>query len=383
MTEIKFSGNHLQKTMAGACIKFNNGTISPNSAEQFFEYQLPAEGIKRIESFYFEIILTQRLMHSPQPQDPEYSVGWLVGFDRDSNPAYWFRCQENTDDWNAVDQALLERLSRPTPGAKFVPRVLRITYYEDLNCFYSSSNIEGQWTNNEKLVSALHNLANKRPARSIRNTREEHFDDTRYELAVKWLRTLKTEELKKLSIHRHLINAFLAPILGSQIVDIDTLALTRGNELHYIEFKRKYPSKDKKHFGLDIYPHVKLIEYLKERNVFSQHLILVAPFWNKHISPLAMLSKKQNHDDWRWIAAKLSTTSFGDIDMKTAGTDSGHSDENRKQATIKWSELFVIHEGLKLGCIGRQQLCAFFNNDRLEGVKPASYQYLERLRKDF
>jgi len=364
--------------MSSTCIKFKNQDISHDSIEDILNYQLSSEGIKRIESFIFEASLKQNLRQIAPPSKAIFSFGWSVGFNKDETPAYWFRFQESDDDWNEADQALALKISAFSPSDVSIHR---ITFNNSLNQYFSQSLTKSQWSAPTPVLQMLHSLPLKLPQNSIKNTGEDFFNEDRYEIAKKWMRKKKFEnEIKNISIHRRLINCVIVPTLGRQIVDLDAVVLSSENNLCCLEFKRKYPSEKIKVFGIDEYPHIKIINFLSNLSISMRHLILVSPNWNKDTSPLSMLEDIVNHSRWRWLAATLDPSSIGQTKMKTFGTNSGHSGQPRTQYNIKWPSLYVLQEELRLGNTGIKKLLEFVEKGDTSALPPATFKLLNDLR---
>ncbi|WP_284358294.1 hypothetical protein, partial [Pseudomonas syringae] len=147
----------------------------------------------------------------------------------------------------------------------------------------------------------------KRRSGSIRNTEEDHFNDDRFKKAIKWMKKdFFGKHIKNISIQRRLINCFLVPALGSQIVDLDAVILTPNGKVSCLEFKRKYPAIRMKVFGLDSHPHIKLINHLGNYSIGISHIILVPPDWDKNTSPLDMLKDTTGKELWHWLAVDLN-----------------------------------------------------------------------------
>jgi hypothetical protein len=370
-----------QNNMTAVCIKLRNKKISHNSIDDIIDNQLSAEGIKRVESFIFEISLKYHLQKTESKPDLHLSFGWSIGFNKQKTAAYWFRFQENENDWNEADQALTLRINDDAKRISPDISIHRITFNSDSNSFLSQTYINDHWSISDPIEKMLNKLPAKGPSRSIRDTDEEFFDEKRYRIASYWMRKNEfSEEIKKTSLHRRLINCIIVPALGRQIVDLDAVILTQNNSLQCLEFKRKYPSKNKKTFGLDTHPHIELIKTLSLFSIGMRHLILVSPNWDKDYSPLTMLEDNGSHKHWRWLAANLDSSSIGATQMKTDGKDSGHSGETRTQYNIKWEYLHVLHEGLRLGTEGKEKLLEFLASGNLSTLPTATFASLQQVR---
>ncbi len=373
----------LQKKMTAACLQCERKDLSHNSTEDIIKNQLSAEGIKRIESFIFEAFLKQRLRLSKTNDNLSFSFGWSLGFNKYRAISYWFRFQESHDDWNNADQALVDKISKDTYSNPLVPpTILRIEFIESENTFYSQTYKKGNWDAPVPLIKTLKTLPFKAEYGTIRNTEEKHFSDARFKIAMTWMEKKFFEcELKNLSIHRRLINCFLVPALGRQIVDLDAIILTPDNSIDCLEFKRKYPAMGTKSFGLDAHPHIKLIKHLDQYSINLRHIILVSPDWNKDTSPLEMLEDEKVKAQWHWLVANLTPDAIGTITMNTNGKDSGHSGEKRTQHNIKWSTIHILQKGIKFTLTGKTKLFDFLESGKTSGLPEASYEYLNSQRR--
>jgi hypothetical protein len=182
-----------------------------------------------------------------------------------------------------------------------------------------------------------------------------------------------------LSRQRRLLNCVLAPALGGQVVDLDAVILTPENSIRIIEFKRKYPSRGMRAFGLDLHPHIILLRYLSIFSIAIKHIVLVPPVWDKHKSPLKLLEHEDLKQNWCWLIADLDDLAIGIIKASTSGQDSGHSGEKRTQHNLQWGALHMLHEGLKLSSEAYSDLFEFLAFDRPLMLPKTSY--IQLLRK--
>ncbi len=255
--------------MTEACKGFQTQEISHDSLDDIINKQFSAEGIKRVESFLFESFLRTRLQNCDSVKGLKLSFGWMIGFNKYGEISYWFRLQENENDWNEVDQTLVntitdESFKTCTP----IPSIHRISYLSSSNSYHAQTFKDKNWSYSSPLQKTLSGLLLKRRSGSIRNTEEDHFNNDRFKKASTWMKKdFFGKHIKNISIQRRLVNCFLVPALGSQIVDLDAVILTPNGKVSCLEFKRKYPAIRMKVFGLDSHPHIKLIKHLDNYSI--------------------------------------------------------------------------------------------------------------------
>lgn len=366
--------------MRDTCSYFENQSISHNSIDDIIRYQFCSEGIKRAESFLFEYFLRRRLEEKNTLRGLHFTFGWCIGFNSEYLPAYWFRYQENEDDWNKADDRLVQTIteanSKENPSQ---PAVLRISLSKGENAFYAQKYDSEAWGKTMLLSTALSNLPLKKRCRPVRDTGAIHFDNNRYEIATKWMRRNSfNNTITSLSSQRRLINCILAPALGGQVVDLDAVILTPENSIRIIEFKRKYPARGMRAFGLDLNPHISLLRYLSTYSIAVKHIVLVPPVWDKHESPLELLERDELRKHWCWLVADLDDLAIGVIKVSTSGQDSGQSGEERTQHNLQWDAIHMLHEGLKLSNEAYSDLFEFLAFDRPLKLSKTTYEQLVR-----
>ncbi|QVX16566.1 hypothetical protein DB356_18625 [Pseudomonas congelans] len=369
--------------MSDICEDFQAKAISHDSLENIIFKQFAAEGIKRVESFLFESFLRARLERSNNIEGLTFSFGWMLGFNKNGDFSYWFRFQEHETDWNEADQALVENISSvQAEDNTYPPSIHRIRFLNNRNFYLAQSLTNERWTAPVTLHQLLNSLSLKKRPTAVRNTKEEHFEDERFEKSCTWIKKdFFKKHVRNLSIQRRLINCFLVPQLGSQIVDLDAVILAPDKKISCLEFKRKYPSINAKVFGLDIHPHIKLISYLQEKSINTRHIILVPPDWDKNTSPLDMLKDSTGKNLWHWLAVNLCLQCIGTTKMNTYGVDSGHSGENRIQHNIEWRAIHLINEGIKIHRDSEIKLMRFLAFGETENLPNVDYEYLNNKRR--
>ncbi|KWS71414.1 hypothetical protein AL052_20090 [Pseudomonas amygdali pv. eriobotryae] len=369
--------------MTEACKGFQTQEILHDSLDDIINKQFSAEGIKRVESFLFESFLRTRLQNCDSVKGLKLSFGWMIGFNKYGEISYWFRFQENENDWNEVDQTLVNTITDESfKACTPIPSIHRISYLSSSNSYHAQTFKDKNWSYSSPLQKTLSGLLLKRRSGSIRNTEEDHFNNDRFKKASTWMKKdFFGKHIKNISIQRRLVNCFLVPALGSQIVDLDAVILTPDGKVSCLEFKRKYPAIRMKVFGLDSHPHIKLIKHLDNYSIGIRHIILVPPDWDKNTSPLDMLKDTMGRELWHWLAVDLNLSCIGTIKMNTYGTDSGQSGEKRTQYNIEWCAVYLINEGIKLNKDGEMRLLNFLASGETKNLSNIDYKYLYDKRR--
>lgn len=383
MKEFQTQKNLLQTKATDVCKDFFNHKISHQSTDNIINHQFASEGTKRVESFLFEFFLKERLKRVIKDDGIVLSFGWFLGFNKHGIPSYWFRFQEHKDDWNEADEYLVQIISESNEASlSSKPTIQRILFIENHNSYKTQSYANKNWSHPKDLVTALNSLPLKRRSGNLRNIKKYHFDDSRFKIASKWIKKRNfSKQIESLSIQRRLINCYIVPNLNSQIVDLDAIILTRDKKISCLEFKRKYPAKQNKTFGLDAHPHIGLIKHFAHYSIRIRHLILVPPDWNKYTSPLSMLDDEIGKGLWHWLAVDLSESCIGITKMNTYGEDSGQSGENRAQYNIVWDAVHIINYGIKITTEGRVRLLDFLATGDTTNLPKTSYSYLDKKRR--
>lgn len=378
----------LSKTcLKDVCDNYSAGNLSHKSSPDILGVQLKAEGIKKVESLVFETYLKLKLKEIiKSSNDTVVSHGWFCAFNMYGSPCYWFKLQENEDDWNSADEKFCLLLDGQKIGKFNSDPILlhRIYFDHNSNNFTISLFFKKVWRPAVDIEPYLNKLPKKKNNRGI-----VEYDDSdtanrteRYEIARDQLITPTLQpELSFISIQRRLINCIMAPILARQPADLDALILAPDGKLSYFEFKRKYPAQTHQYFGLDEAPHATLLRMLNSFNIGMLHLILATPYRNKEKSPVSMLHESikdpTKASKWLWLCAELNTKNFSTPTMQTSGRDSGHHSKNRKQHIIPWTLFHLLHDNLKLGKTGEQALLNFLQHGMPSPVTPVCFQDLE------
>jgi hypothetical protein len=365
------ASSNLLKTV---CNLLEDGTLSHSSLDDILNKQLSAEGVKRADSFVFELLFKRRLKAlEKDTTDLVISFNWIVGFDNKDTPCYWFKLQDDDADWNCADEMLVKHLLNT---ANHTNKVHKAKYCHPSNIFLISELTLNGWTNWQSAQNCLSMLPNKKAKTTIRNTNKTNSqtDKNHYNIAVDWL-TKKTkqenyfkEEIIKISLQRRFINCLLSPILGGDPADLDAITLSNNTNIKYLEIKRKYPAYKFKHFGIDETPHIKIMNYLAKHQVGMSHIILVPPCWEKESSPIRTLNNGLFKKHWTWLGANLDNNAITNLKMHTYGSNSGQRDMDRDQYAIDWKVIFNLNNGLPLDKQAEQRIACF-----LKGALPIPY----------
>ncbi|MGB0467640.1 MAG: hypothetical protein ACPGF7_08960 [Pontibacterium sp.] len=361
---------HLPIEMSVLCEGFAQGWLSHDNEADVCN-QLMSEDYKRLEAFYFEQLFELQL-RSAAGHTGHLSFGWLVGYGP-KEARYGFRLVTGQDDcWNDCDN----RVSRVFLQEK-VNQVFCITLQGH---HFSATNIR---TGAElPLDDALALLPLRKayfkgrgPVYACRYA-ADHL--ARKRRAMQALSATRFAGVKrKLSVQRRLINGYLRPWLRGQPSDLDAMYLNPAGQLNYIEFKRKYPSRGWKVYGLDERPHCHMVRYFKERNVCSFIVILVNPGWHAEVEPLGLIRPPER---WVWLGCHLGE---GAIDYNTqlsvSGQKAGQDGGNRVQYAINWNAFGVLAPCLALGDDGRGRLLKMLTDESWSQASCVSYQVLRRM----
>jgi hypothetical protein len=327
------------------CRRFEKGGLNLDS-EDDVRLLLQGEGLKRLESFIFELLMQRAL--AKYCSDFPTAYGWYVLPLDKKEAGLWISFQTETVP-GACDEALLALLKRRLCS------VLKVRLSDGKAGFRACWNSEKGWGEECDLAALLQqrfgsprNISQPTPAP------RERADL----LFAALFKRMTAPERRSLALSRILINGFLVPYIKSQPMDLDAVILNDRQVLKFVEFKRKYPTRGMK-FGLDTYPHVALIEWLYGTGHTLSNIILVDPSRNKEISPLHLLDEPTRKHT-RWIGAHLDPSCFERNSLSTTGTDSGMYSYGRQQRAVGVERYMDLGTGFSPG-----RLKAFLNDELL------------------
>ncbi len=320
---------------------------------------LAGEGIKRLESFLFELLLKRRLSFLCSEMSVAY--GWLVVHHIAGDAGIWIRLLTETS-LGACDKALVEFLSREKR------QILLVKPETTESGWLGSWFVNGKWQSASPLPGLLSAVSQTpRPVQEPDQSADTH---RAVSLLDELMNRLSDDEVSGLAFSRILINCYISPLLRVQPNDIDAVVLNDRGNLRFIEFKRKYPARQG-YFGLDA-GHVSLMKWLFERGSDLSYLRLVDPCWNDEISPLHLI-RSLTTPFARWVGAHVTPVMVSEGELQTSGSKSGMRGQIRKQAAFP-VELFRM---VGTGISGRS-LKAFVNEEELP---PTSMEELVELRQ--
>jgi hypothetical protein len=327
------------------CRRFKAGQLNLDS-EDDVRLLLRGEGLKRLESFIFELLMQRAL--AKYCSDLPTAYGWYV-LPLDENEAgLWIRLQtENVP--GPCDEALLALLKRRSCS------ILKVRLSDGKAGFRACWNVEQGWGEERDLAALLQqrfgslgNISQPIPAST------ERADAVLGEL----FKRMTPPERRSLALSRILINCFIVPYIKSQPMDLDGVVLNDHQVLKFIEFKRKYPARGMT-FGLDTHPHAALIEWLHVTGHTLSNIIFVDPCRNKEMSPLHLLDGPARQHA-RWVGAHLDPSCFERSSLHTTGTDSGMYAYDRQQRAVRVERYVDLGTGFRPG-----KLKAFLNDEVL------------------
>lgn len=328
-----------------ACRKFKAGELSLASGENI-KSMLRGEGLKRLESFIFELLMQRAL--EKYCGDMPAAFGWHVLPLKQKEAGLWIKLQTE-DNWGKCDEALLAYLKNREC------RVLKIKLAGDRKGLNGCWHIKNDWGEWKELGSLLQEHFGK-PS-PIKQPKPAPVDRANVALGELFKR-LTSQERMSLAISRIMINCFIVPYIKIQPMDLDAVVLNDHKILKILEFKRKYPSSKMK-FGVDVHPHAKLIEWLHKTNHKLSNVIFVDPLRNKEGSPLYLLDRSANKNA-RWLGAHLDPSYFEKETLQTTGRDSGMYDYRREQKSISVERYMDLGTGFSPA-----KLKAFLNDEPL------------------
>jgi hypothetical protein len=261
----------MTRPLEESCLAFRAGQFDPES-ESDVRRMLRGEGVKRLESFLFELLMQRALTH--YCTDMAVSFGWYVLTSLD----LWVRL-ETESPLGPCDHALIALLTSRRCS------VLKVRVPADKFGFCGCWHTGQGWGDELDLDELLRNRFGSR--RNVREVDEPVSPDRADALFAQLFPRFRAGELRALALSRLLINCFLSPYARRQPMDLDAVVLNEHGVLRFVEFKRKYPSWEDK-FGLDS-GHGELIRWLEVTGHTMSNVILVDPCWNKKISPLHLI----------------------------------------------------------------------------------------------
>jgi hypothetical protein len=309
-------------------------------------FQLKAEGHKRVAGFIFEKVFDQII--SSCPRTSEYTTGWLFQENDRSKRYDWFRLVTPISPWNSLDERIVDFLL----GVQC--SVARIDYdYQEKEFTAIQFGLENTNGRLADILALL--LKRKTPEKEPKNY--GGTDRKQQKLALEFIDTLFTDsELESLSLSRTLINCYMNPWYGKQPMDIDA-AITTEQGWSFVEFKRKYPAWDG-YFGIDMEPHGNLVDWLDRNGQSLLHVILVDPLWDKHTSPVHLLSLDSvTIQHAIWLGMELNNSSYSMGQYTTSGADSGMTGGTRNQKKLSNKSFKILGTGME-----PDHICSFFLN---------------------
>jgi len=311
---------------------------------------LRGEGLKRLESFIFELLFQRGLQHFCSQISVAY--GWYVVSATEEAAPLWIKLEN--EPLRPVDEQLIAFLDRVDCS------ILRVRYSEDIRDFLGTWRKDKNWLHEEQLAQLLtENFGAARPVSGPKSAPIQQAQAALDQL----LGRLTNEERRALVLSRMLINCYIVPFLKTQPMDLDAVVLNEAGTLHFLEFKRKYPTASYE-FGLDDLPHVALAEWLLKRGKTLSNIVLCDPLWNKNISPLHLLPTSATRPYAYWLGIHLTPEIIATSSrLKTQGKDSGMYSGDRFQIGISVDKYVVLGRSFS-----PKGLLAFINDEDLPQV---------------
>ena len=337
-------GRAVRRPLQESCRAFAAGQLNPTDTLDARSV-LSGEGLKRIESFLFELMFS-RMLKRYCPEMP-VANGWYVLPSDGKTAGLWIRLDAG-EGLNRADEVLLAFLTSQRCT------VLKVRCPADrfVGCFQSGS----EWA----AESNLHALLSERFGRPGVAGQPERGSDERTARALDTLFTKQSDAARTaLVLSRLLINCFIVPYIGRQPLDLDAVVLNESDSLRFIEFKRKYPSSAML-FGLDA-GHEALARWLSATGHRLTNVILVDPCRIKNSSPLHLLDVEGTRRHVLWVAADVDPSLFSSVKLETSGADSGMFPTRREQSALGVSHYFLLGQGF-----GPEELRNFLNGEPVE-----------------
>lgn len=338
-----------------ACDRFGAGQFDFASREDAASV-LKGEGLKRLESFLFEWIF-QRCLGKYCPDLP-VAHGWSVVSRHKGEPELWIKLQ--MADLNAADQALLAFLDTTDCA------VLKVCYCDQTRTFLGAWRAGRAWQAERQLGSLLQDKYGMPDV--VKEPENKYF--SRAQAALNFLLDKQEPgETRSLVLSRMLINCFIVPYCKVQPMDIDAVVVNGSGDLHFLEFKRKYPSRDGL-LSLDELPHVALAKWLLKRGKTLSPLVFCDPLWDKLASPMHLIETNDTRPFAYWLGMHLTPTIMASgIRLTTSGADSGMNSGQRHQLGFTVDHYVVIGRSLR-----PDALLAFLNHEKLPAANVADLE---------
>jgi len=335
----------MTRPLEESCRRFKAGQLNPDS-EDDVRLLLRGEGLKRLESFIFELLMQRAL--GKYCSDLPTAYGWYVLPVDENEAGLWIRLLTEAAP-GPCDDALLGLLKKRSCS------ILKARLSEGKTAFTACWYTEHGWGEERDLAAILQERFG-----SPGNTRQPTPAPTERAdvLLAALFKRMTPAERRSLALSRILVNCFIVPYIKSQPMDLDAVVLNDRQVLKFIEFKRKYPTRGMK-FGLDTHPHAALIEWLHVTGHTLSNIIFVDPSRNKEISPLHLLDGPAKKHA-RWVGAHLDPSCFEKNSLHTTGTDSGMYAFDRQQRAIAVERYMDLGTGFS-----PRKLRAFLNDEAL------------------
>ncbi|NVJ67473.1 MAG: hypothetical protein HWE16_13375 [Gammaproteobacteria bacterium] len=283
-----------------------------------------AESDKRVKSFIFEALFLKCLKNQGL-----ISTGWLYIDYSIGN--YAFKLIDERSPISSVDLIIEEQFK------KLGFSVTYVKYGASTNNFSASTCHDGVYSDFFDFMQNTYNVGAKVTPSNAKASKPSK--STVGKLSC----FLTQEELRTIAISRLFINAYCIPIFEYPPIDIDAFLLIE-EELFIVEFKRKYPAKEKV-FGCDKHIY-RMVNRIKKSNISFLHIILTTPNWDKNYDQIELLEQKNAYifKESLWLAITLNPSSFAGH-LHTQGEDSGMQKGKRTQYQVDVDEFSIIGEG--------------------------------------
>jgi hypothetical protein len=336
--------------LESSCYQFRNRSLNPDS-EDDVRLLLRGEGIKRLESFVFELLMQRALEHYCGQMPIAY--GWYILPLGSVEAGLWIRMEAESP-LGPCDAALLDLLRKRGCSVLKVRRSAN-------GAAFTGSWHAGQVWGEEQDLDIL--LCDRFGSRGTVSQPKPASADRAEEIFVALFQRMRDTERRTLAPSRLLINCSVAPYTRSQPMDLDAVVLNDQGILKFVEFKRKYPAANMT-FGVDVQPHAALIQphaalirWLHVSGHRLSNIVLADPCWNKNISPLHLLEGPAKQYV-RWVGAHLDPACFEKKKLATTGADSGMFHFDRSQEAVR------VGRDVDLGqSFAPSRLRAFLNDD--------------------
>jgi len=199
------------------CEQFGRGQFNPDS-DADVRRMLRGEGVKRLDSFVFELLIQRALKHYCGHMPIAY--GWYVLANGDADAKLWIRL-ETESPLNACDDSLLALLNRRGSS------VLLVKALADYSGFRGSWHSSEGWGPEGDLDSVLFDRFAQPGIELPGKVRQpEPAPVERADAALTRLFSHSTPaERRSLALSRLLINCFIVPYTRRQPMDLDAVIL--------------------------------------------------------------------------------------------------------------------------------------------------------------